>query len=83
MPGYHQFQLAAPVQSGRVHPADAGAEGRVMHENQGRGIRPGAESPLQPSQPLRAQFSVMVTGHAGIESDEPNWIVIDHVVYER
>ena len=78
----HAREAVGTGQADQVHVADAGGEGRVMHQDHGRGIRACGQRAIQPFEPLRAEFAVPVPGHLGVDRDQAHRMVVDRVLHE-
>jgi hypothetical protein len=64
----------------RVHPADTGNEGWVMHEDQRRATVAFSETIGKPSRSCGADSTADLSRHHRVEADEPNWKILDNVM---
>jgi len=65
-----------------VHVAEAGAEGRMMHEDHRRLPAPLTEVGLEPGEPRRAHLAMAVARHHRVEADQPHVVAFDRVMQE-
>lgn len=77
------FHLPGIDEAMLVHEADATGEGRVMHEDQGRAFGRCRQGVLEPLQALGAHLPAVMAVAFGVQSDQPQGVIFQHVVQER
>src|SRR5262245_3503861 len=76
------FECRDAVEAHLVHLADAGLEGRVMHEHQGRPTRLLGESCVEPVKTFGTELAAAFTGYERIKRNQPHRPILDYVVQE-
>ena len=72
--------LLSVLETDPVHPVDAGGEGRVMLEDQGRPIRLTGQLLVEPGQLLRLEPTAGLAGNRRVETNLADRVLIDDVV---
>src|SRR5215472_151555 len=78
----HVGERLAAVEPHRVHLANAGREGRVMHEHDGRPAGSVGELDVEPAKPLGAEPPSALAGDQRVERHETDRPVLDRVLDE-
>jgi hypothetical protein len=63
-----------------VHVGDAGGERRVMHHHDGGPVGRCGERAIEPSQPIGAQFAVVLPRDQRVERNQPQRIFLDRIL---